>query len=120
MADVNEREILTACLRWHTLHVRRLEIGAAKRRLDKAEKEAYDRDDFQPSDCPAYFEACRVRAAAREAGARLTSARRAELAALRALAKTCAMVRASQTQVDDAAVIEVHARVTYEPLQHPT
>ncbi|WP_296446977.1 hypothetical protein [Rhodoferax sp. UBA5149] len=108
---MNDREILAACLRWHTAHARRLEIGAAKRRFDKAVKEAYDRSGFHPCD-PGYLEACRVRAAASEAGERLTPARRAELAALRALAKVCAKVRGNQQHVTDADVIDVPMLLT--------
>ncbi|MDO8248746.1 MAG: hypothetical protein Q7T78_03390 [Rhodoferax sp.] len=110
---MNDREILAACLRWHTSHARRLEIGAAKRRLDTATKDAYERNGVHPSD-PGYLDACRVRTAACEAGERLTPARRTELAALRALAKVCAKVRSCQQQVSDADVIDVPMRLTHE------
>lgn len=109
----NDREVVAACLRWHTAHARRLEIGATKRRMDNATKEAYDRNGFHPSD-PGYLEACRVRIAASEAGERLTPAKRTELAALRALAAICAKVRGSQGRIADADVIDVPMRLTHE------
>lgn len=108
---MNDREILAACLRWHTAHVHRLEIGAVKRRMENAVKEAYDRNGFHPSD-PGYLDACRVRIAASDAGERLTPARRTELAALRALAKVCAKVRGNQQQVSDANVIDALVLIT--------
>ena len=109
---MNDREILAAALRWHTAHVRRLEIGAIKRRMDNATKEAYDRNGFHPSD-PRYLEACRVRNAASDAAERLTPAKRTELAALRELAAICAKERGKQQQVSDADVIDVPVRIGY-------
>ena len=91
---MNEREILTAALRWHTAHVHRLEIGAEQRRYQAAEKQ---RTGFGGSDY--------------EISQRLTAAKRPELAALRNLAKVCASVRDSQKQIVDADVIDVPMRL---------
>jgi len=88
MAIVNDREILAACLRWHTAHVRRLEIGAEQRRYQMEQKQ---RTGFGGSSL--------------EIGERLTAAKRPEQAALRALAAICAKVRSSH--IDDADVIDV-------------
>jgi hypothetical protein len=85
---MNDREILAACLRWHTAHVRRLEIGAELRRYRLEQKQ---RNGFGGSDYAI--------------GKRLTAAKRPELAALRALAKLCAKVRGSH--IDDADVVDV-------------
>ena len=87
---MNDREILAACLRWHTLHVHRLEIGAEQRQYQKEQKE---RTGFGGSDYAI--------------SQRLTAAKRLELAALRQLAKVCAKVRGNQQQVSDADVIDV-------------
>lgn len=87
---MNDREILAAALRWHTLHVRRLEIGAEQRRYQTEQKQ---RAGFGGSSV--------------EIGQRLTAAKRPELAALRALAAICAKVRGSQQQVVDADVIDL-------------
>ena len=99
---MNEREILAAALRWHTTHEARLMIGAEKSRQQKAEREAYHADRPSWSITPSSY----------EIGLRLTPAKRKELAALRELAKVCAKVRASQSQVEDAAqVIDVEVRM---------
>ena len=91
---MNEREILTAALRWHTAHVHRLEIGAEQRRYQAAEKQ---RTGFGGSDY--------------EISQRLTAAKRPELAALRNLAKVCASVRGSQKHIADADVIDSPVRL---------
>lgn len=93
---MNDREILAAALRWHTAHVRRLEISAEQRRYQQAQKQ---RTGYG--------------GASGEIGDRLTAARRPELAALRALAAICAKVRGNQRQVIDADVIDVPALLTY-------
>lgn len=85
---MNDREILAAALRWHTAHVRRLEIGAEQRRYQQAKKL---RTGFGGSDYGI--------------SQRLTAAKRPEQAALRALAAICAKVRCSH--VDDADVTDV-------------
>ena len=93
---MNDREILATCLRWHTAHARRLEIGAEQRRfqLEQKQRNGYGGSDSQLSQ-------------------RLTAAKRVELAALRALAKVCAKVRGNQRQVRDADVIDVPVRLSY-------
>lgn len=91
---MNDREILAACLRWHTLHVHRLKIGAEQRRFVLEQKQ---RTGFGGSDL--------------EISRRLTAAKRVELAALRQLAKVCAKVRGNQQQVSDADVIDVPLRL---------
>ena len=94
---MNDREILAACLRWHTAHAHRLEIGAEQRRFVLAQKQ---RSGFGGSDL--------------EISRRLTAAKRVELAAMRALAKVCQKMRASQQQVSDANVIDVPMRLTMD------
>lgn len=94
---MNDREILAACLRWHTARVHRLEIGAELRRYRVERKQ---RSDFGSSD----YEIVR----------RLTAARRPELAALRALAAICVKVRGCQ--IEDADVINVPDQLTYDRL----
>ena len=88
--NMNDREILAACLRWHTVYARRLVIGAEQRRFQLEQRQ---RTGFGGSDLGI--------------SRRLTAAKRVELAALRALAKVCASVRGSQQQVTDANVIDV-------------
>lgn len=88
----NERAIVAAALHWHTAHARRLAIGADKRRWDKAAKE--DGSVFSHAS-----------AQAADAAARLTPAKRVELAALRALGKACANERGSRHLVEDAALV---------------
>lgn len=85
---MNDREILAACLRWHTAHVRRLEIGAELRRYRLEQKQS---TGFSGSD--------------HAISQRLTAAKRPELAALRALAAICAKVRGRH--IDDADVMDV-------------
>ena len=94
---MNDREILAAALRWHTLHVRRLEIGAEQRRYQAEQKQ---RTGFGGTDYGI--------------SQRLTAAKRPELAALRALAAICAKVRGNQQQVSDADVIDVPVLITYD------
>lgn len=92
---MNDRRILAAALRWHTAHTIRLEAGAASNKFKADEKK---RTGFGGSDC--------------ELSARVTAAKRVELAALRELASACAQVRSSQKQVDDAAeVLDVEVRL---------
>lgn len=110
---VTDRAILAAALRRHTANERRLEIGAEKRRLDKAVKVAYDSGSFKPPYGQNYRDACMVRDAAIVAAQLLTPARRKELAALRALAKVCASVRSDQQHATDADVIDVPMRLTH-------
>ena len=86
---MKDRQILTAALRWHTVHTRRLAIGAEQRRHKQAEKRV--------TGCSS---------ASCEIGQRLTAIKRKELAALRELARVCAEVRASRHDVVDAAVID--------------
>jgi hypothetical protein len=92
---MNDREILAACLRWHTAHVRRLEIGAEQRRYQLEQKQ---RNGFGGSDYAI--------------SRRLTAAKRPELAALRALAAICAKVRGSH--IDDADVVDVPVLLAYD------
>lgn len=91
---MNDREILAACLRWHTAHARRLLIGAEQRRYQSEQKL---RTGFGGSDYGV--------------SQRLTAAKRVELAALRALAKLCEKVRSHQQQATDANVIDVPMRL---------
>jgi hypothetical protein len=90
---MNDREILAACLRWHTAHVRRLEIGAELRRyrLEQKQHNGLGGSDYAISQL-------------------LTAAKRPELAALRALAAICAKVRGSH--IDDADVVDVPVLIT--------
>ncbi len=92
---MNDREILTACLRWHTAHTHRLEVGAEQRRFQLAQKR---RIGFGGSDIGI--------------GQRLTAAKRIELAALRRLAKLCAQVRGNHQRAPDADVIDVPMLLT--------
>ena len=92
---MNDREILAACLRWNTAHVRRLEIGAEQRRYQREQKQ---RNGFGESDYGI--------------SKRLTAAKRPELAALRALAAICAKVRGSH--IDDADVVDVPVLIAYD------
>lgn len=87
---MNEREIIVAALRWHTAQKRRLEIGAEKRRLEKAMKDG---------GMEAYW---RLVSMQNDAASRLTPARRRELAALRQLAKACEEHRGHLERVEDA------------------
>lgn len=78
---MQDPELTTAALRWHTAHVRRLAVGAEKRRLDKLLK-----DEGLSVFSSAYSQQGK---AARQ----LTELKRRELAALRALAKACSKQR---------------------------
>ena len=98
---LNDREILAACLRWHTAHARRLEIGAENARRLKGERADYHNNSRQYFGPPSF-----------ETGPLVTAAKRVELAALRALAKVCAKVRSNQNDVADANVIDVPMRLT--------
>lgn len=90
---MSDREIIAAALRWHTLHERRMVIGADQRRYQQTQKL---RTGFGGSDSGI--------------SQRLTAAKRLELASLRHLAKLCASVRGQQ--IDDADVIDVPMRLT--------
>lgn len=92
---MNDREILAACLRWHTAHVHRLEIGAEQRRylLKQKQRNGFGGTDYLTSQ-------------------RLTAAKRHELAAQRALAAICAKVRGSH--IDDADVVDVPVLMPYD------
>jgi hypothetical protein len=93
---MNEREILASVLRWHTVHTKRLTIGAENARRLKAERADYrdgKRHYFGPS--------------SGDTGPLLKAIKRTELAALRDLAKICAKVRTSQNDVADADVIDL-------------
>lgn len=93
---MSAREIEHAALRWHAAHMRRLAIGAEKRRLAKAIKAAGDGADAWP-----------LRSQECQAASQLTEARRKELAAVRELAKACAAQRA---RLDDMDVIDVEVK----------
>lgn len=104
MAVVHDREVLAAVLRWHTLHTRRLEIGAQMARLQKAEREHYraGRSVFDRPRGPTTS----------DVGPFLTTAKQLELRALRALAKVCTSMRATQQQATDASVVDMPMRLT--------
>lgn len=98
---MSDPEILAAALRWHTVHTKRLAIGAENARRQKAERADYrdgQRRYFGPS--------------SRETAPLVTAAKRVELAALRNLAKVCAKVRDSQHDVVDADVIDLPMLLT--------
>ncbi len=98
---MSDHEILTAALRWHTIHTKRLAIGAENARRQKAERADYrdgQRRYFGPS--------------SGDTGPLLTAIKRTELAALRNLAKVCAKVRDSQHDVVDADVIDLPMMLT--------
>ena len=82
---MNDREILAAALRWHTAHTARMEATTASNRFKTDHKK---RTGFGCADC--------------DLSARVTAAKRIELAALRELAKVCAKVRGHQQHIDDA------------------
>ncbi|MDD2883079.1 MAG: hypothetical protein PHQ58_21920 [Rhodoferax sp.] len=82
---MNDREILAATLRWHTAHMTRMEATTAS---NKFKSDSKKRTGFGGAD--------------RDLSARVTAAKRVELAALRDLAKVCAKVRGHQKHVDDA------------------
>jgi hypothetical protein len=87
---MNDREILTAVLRWHTIHELRLAASAKLYAHRKAAKQAMG---HFPSD---YYLSLNV-----------TEAKRIERAALRVLAKVCAKVRGNQRHVSEADVIDL-------------
>lgn len=88
------RAIEHAALQWYAEYLKRMAIGAEKRRVAKEIKAAggYNR---------------RLRSMECDAAARLTPARHAELHALRKLAKACAMER---QHLDGADVIDVDVK----------
>ena len=86
---MNDRQILAAAQRWHSVHTRRLAIGAEQRRHKLSEKRV---TGISSSSC--------------EIGQRLTAIKRVERAALRDLASICAKVRTSQQDVEDAAIMD--------------
>ena len=85
VVKMSDREIADAAMRWATTNAHRLEIGAEKRRASNATDNNY-----------------RSRAWL-NANAKLTPARRSELAALRALAKLCAKERSQP--IDDVGMV---------------
>ncbi|MBC7548276.1 MAG: hypothetical protein H7224_06500 [Polaromonas sp.] len=82
---MNDREILTATLRWYTAHEARMKATTISNRFKSERKK---RTGFGGADF--------------ELSASVTAAKRVELAALRELAKVCAKVRGHQRDVDDA------------------
>lgn len=90
---LNDKQIIAACLRWHTTRLRRLDVGAELRKIREANKGV--RPLLQTSDI--------------DASRQLTEAKRVERAALKQLAALCEKVRASHRQADDA--IEVLPRL---------
>ena len=96
-----DRAILAAALRWHTTHERRMAASSKLYEHKKAEKQrtGYFSSDYDLS-------------------LGVTEAKRPEQAALRALAAQCAKVRG--THIDDAAVIDVPVRLTYDEPFSPT
>lgn len=92
---MTDREILAATLRWHRAHETRMEATTAS---NKFKSDSKKRTGFGGADC--------------DLSARVTAAKRVELATLRELAKVCAKVRGHQTQVDDAhQVIDVEVKL---------
>jgi hypothetical protein len=85
IAHMNDREILAAALRWHTVHERRMAASSKLYEHKKAEKQ---RTGYFSSDC--------------KLSLNVTEAKRVERAALRVLAKVCEKVRGNLKQVDDA------------------
>ena len=98
---MNDREILAACLRWHTAHVCRLEIGTENARRLKSERADYQTTHHQYSGPPSG-----------ETAPLLTAAKRRELAALRALAKVCQKMRTTMQEATNADVIDVPMHLT--------
>ena len=94
---MNDREILTAVLRWHTAYEIRLAHVTVH---NKFKSEQMMLEGYGGSDL--------------ELGGSVTAAKRVELAALRKLAKACRALRASQSQVADVDVIDVPIRLTHE------
>lgn len=100
---MNDREITSAALRWHTAYTKRLTIGDENARRLKAERADYreaTRHYFGPPPL--------------ETSPLLTAAKRVELAALRKLAKACAAVRANQSAVFDADIIDMPKLLTLD------
>ena len=95
---MNDSEILTAALRWHTLHKSRLAVGADSNRFKREQKQ---RTGFGGSDYVL--------------SARVTEAKRLELAALRQLAKACAKsLEVYTVDVAATAVVDVPVLLTCE------
>jgi hypothetical protein len=109
---MNDREILTAALRWSTAFEDRKEIGSKKRLFEKHLK-GFGDSQFKPQSST-YQHTSWLRRAASDAALQLTIARKRERAAMRDLAKVCAKVRIGQRHVADADVIDVRAFLTYE------
>lgn len=112
---MNDREILTAALRWSTAFEHRKEIDKQKRLYEKTLK-AYGDQQFDPFSST-YRHTCLLRNAASEAALRLTAARKRERAAMRHLANVCAIVREDQSHIADADVIDVPMRLSYEYME---
>ncbi|MBB3118367.1 hypothetical protein [Pseudoduganella violacea] len=89
---MKDQELTTAALRWHAVHVRRLAAGKEKRKLDT---------QLKANGISAFS---RLHAQQSETALQLTTLKRKELAALRALAKACAKQRG---HLLDADVIEL-------------
>ncbi|KAF3999186.1 hypothetical protein [Glaciimonas immobilis] len=83
---MNEREIITAALRWHNARNHRLLVGAQKRRADEL-------DAFTGL----YLQV--------QTSRQLTHAKRVEQAALRILAKACKEHRGHLEMVEDADLV---------------
>jgi hypothetical protein len=98
---MSNNELTAAALRWHATRTVRLTIGARKRKLDAQEKAG--------GDCGWSLQR---RMEQIDVDRELAEARRHESAAMRALAKACAMQR-SQLQGSD--VIELDGAVTLLP-----
>jgi hypothetical protein len=109
---MNDREILTAALRWSTAFEERKEIGSKKRLFEKNLKFFGD-SQFKP-ESSTYQHTSWLRRAASDAALKLTVARKHERAAMRDLAKVCAKVRVGQSHVADADVLDVRVRLVYE------
>ncbi len=109
---MNDREILTAALRWSTAFEDRKEIGNKKRLFEKHLR-IFGASQFDVHS-PTYQHTSWLRRAESDASLQLTVARKRERAAMRDLAKVCAKVREGQSHVADADVIDVPVRLTYE------
>ena len=90
MSRPTDGEVIATCLRWHTAHTHRLEVGAELRRYQLAQKQ---HTGFGGSDL--------------DISRRLTAAKRKELAARRALAKLCAKVRGEHQRMAATDVIDM-------------
>ncbi len=98
---MNDHEIMTAALKWHTIYTKRLTIGKENAKRLKAERAGYQDGH------PRYFGPCPG-----ETAPLLTAIKRKELAALRELARVCAKVRGHQREVDDARqVVDVEVKL---------